>query len=138
MNKIEASMREIKFRAIRVDNDEWVYGYYMVGLNNWSYIINVRQIDNSSKMNSYTQVKPETVGQFTGLKDKNGVEIYEGDFDFEHDVVTWCENRNGWSLSTYDLPTKDFMFCNCYSCEGNFELEDLENLSVIGNIHKPN
>ena len=51
-------MREIKFRGRRLDNGEWVTGNFETEL-----------ID----------VDPDTVGQYTGLKDKNGREIYEGD-----------------------------------------------------------
>jgi len=66
-------MREIKFRGKKY-NGEWIYGSLLVQDDR----AHIFPTDAPDSYDNY-HVLPETVGQFTGLKDKNGVEIYEGD-----------------------------------------------------------
>jgi uncharacterized phage protein (TIGR01671 family) len=71
-------MREIKFRGKRIDNGEWVYGYYC--FNGYTDEQKHFIIPDYASAFYGIEVIPETVGQFTGLHDKNGKEIYEGDY----------------------------------------------------------
>lgn len=67
-------MRETKFRGKRLDNGEWIEGDLLRMLDHW-FIFPDPAPEGIDKY----AVDPATVGEYTGLKDKNGKEIYEGD-----------------------------------------------------------
>lgn len=124
-------MREIKFRGKRVDNGEWVYGDYHRRAGGVHCIIDMQPDWQGKVMYQLSQVDPDTVSQFTGLTDKNGKEIYEGDIvanDFGNNnivnmTVELCTDGY-WAL--HEIDGDDTM---------HFVADYLKEIELIGNIH---
>mgnify|MGYP004473420961 FL=1 len=100
-------LRSIRFKAKRLDGKGWVEGYFYAECGN-TYIIEDRQSESMLNRNEAHQVDPSTVCQFTGLADKNGKEIWEGDYltpinDSEAMKVIFKEGSFGFDTSYYGM-----------------------------------
>ena len=144
-------MREILFRGKRIDNCEWVHGD-LVHVENKSYISYYYESPLSTFINEqikyddisivgvapFIEVDLATIGQYTGLNDKTGKKIFEGDII---KIVPDCDYSDDYSISKVysyngvfcvdyhgdDFDSTALGFLEDYLSDGDFE--------VIGNIH---
>ena len=134
-------MREILFRGKRVDDGKWVNGYFVY---DESGQITEEDTAYIYYLNTHTcgwdlipfKVIPETVGQYTGLTDKNGTKIFEGDIvkNFSSgDIAYVVEYHGSYCLWDFEEYVDDFLWnwCSSHIDHG----EDIGGCIVIGNIH---
>ena len=125
-------MREILFRGRRIDNGEWVFGYSIFCASR----VFIVDRDDKTSLRGFTtnrcdkydwrsvEVNPATVGQLTGLTDKNGKKIFEGDVVSDDDgqfaSVEWFKSASQFLAEFGD----------------GYDLQELgEWCTVVGNIH---
>ncbi len=116
-------MREILFRGKRTDNGEWVKGFPYIthgGEHQIRYYDSESNIENCSHT-----VIPDTLGRFTGLTDRNGVKIFEGD-------IVLHKGECGLVGYSYDYGMFEVDFDYCFA--GFIDIS-ASNCEVIGNIY---
>lgn len=123
-------MREILFRGKRMDNGEWIFGYYFQKKNLFSEegLPVIHGISDEPPFGA--KVDQETVGQYTGLEDKNGKRIFEGDIveGLDYTAEDGGYGIIGFEEGAFDVSNNDI----CGTFYENYWGKDFE---VIGNVY---
>ena len=124
-------MREILFRGKQADSGKWVYGF-ISGLNNDEYGIPMTMNDTEGLCDII--VNPITVGQYTGLTDKNGRRIFEGDIVRFIDIDFDGSERKAVGVIAWNRKAANFdIVKGTYRLDFHYPV--FEEIEVIGNIY---
>ncbi|EIM4495824.1 hypothetical protein LNA66_002491 [Listeria monocytogenes] len=117
-------MREIEFRGQNI-NGHWAHGNLAIIKEKLDRAEIGTYISNSAGAPFAYQVRPETIGQYTGLKDKNGNKIFEGD-------VGWDEHNECYGVVKFEDAKFLYLWENI--AENLWEVAD--DIEICGNIHE--
>lgn len=124
-------MRAIGFRGKRIDNREWVYGNLMQFEDSATFIFADERKGASTLtyahfiINNMHAIDEKTIDQYTGLKDKNGKKIFEGD-------VGWDEHNESYGVVKFEEGKFLYVWENI--AEDLWEVAD--GIEICGNIHE--
>lgn len=125
--------REILFKAKRLDNGEWVEGYYQKRFDLDGSEQHLIFWSKSYTVWEYVEIDPDTLCQFTGLTDKNGEKIWENDIcdrkEKYPEIVTY--NKGDWQLDYSYVFGKEM---HTDACNLGFYVCERDCVEVIGNI----